>query len=203
MFPHSTMNCVESGASGLRRGAAGKAAGVNLLAMDGTQTHRRISRVFALAAALMLPASASAPALAESGAFTASFTEMARAKAPSFTPAPHAVDITAIEPVIEEEDAGTAIGGGLASFYGQKFHGRPTASGERFDMTQLTAAHRTLPFGSKVRVTNPANGKSVVVRINDRGPFHGKRVIDLSRSAAERLGLIQRGSGRVELALVD
>ena len=174
--------------------------------MDGNQTHRRVLRATALAAALMLPASASAPALAESGrseAFNASFTEMARTSAPAFTPAPHAVDVTAIEPVVEEEPAGEAIGGGMASFYGKQFNGRPTASGERFDMSQLTAAHRTLPFGSKVRVTNPANGKSVVVRINDRGPFHGNRVIDLSRSAAERLGLVQRGSGRVELALLD
>lgn len=174
--------------------------------MDGNHEHRRVFRAFALAAALMLPASASAPALAENGrsaAFNASFTEMARVKAPAFTPAPHAVDITAIDPVIEQEPEATAIAGGTASFYGKRFHGRPTASGEPFDMNQLTAAHRTLPFGSKVRVTNPANGKSVVVRINDRGPFHGKRVIDLSRSAAQQLGLIQRGSGRVELALVE
>lgn len=174
--------------------------------MDGNQNRRRVLRSLVLAAALMLPASASAPALAESGpskAFTASFTEMARAKAPIFAPAPHAVDITSIEPAIEEEPAGTGITGGLASYYGKRFHGRPTASGERFDMNGLTAAHRSLPFGSKVRVTNPANGKSVTVRINDRGPFHGGRVIDLSRSAAERLGLIQRGSGNVELALID
>ena len=80
---------------------------------------------------------------------------------------------------------------------------RRTASGERFDMGAFTAAHRTLPFGSKVRVTNPANGKSVVVRINDRGPFTKGRAIDVSRAAAERLGLIARGHGRVELALID
>jgi len=173
--------------------------------MDGNH-HRRLLRALAFAAALMLPASASAPALAESGrsdAFTASFTEMARAKVPAFAPAPHAVDITSIEPAIEQEPAGSAITGGMASYYGRKFHGRSTASGERFDMNQLTAAHRTLPFGSMVRVTNPANGRSVVVRINDRGPFHGGRVIDLSRSAAEALGLVARGSGRVELALLD
>lgn len=172
--------------------------------MDGNSNPRRVLRALGFAAALMLPASASAPALAEAGradAFTASFTDMARTAA--FTPAPHAVDITSIEPAVEPEPAGSAIAGGVASYYGKRFHGRPTASGERFDMHELTAAHRTLPFGSRVRVTNPANGKSVVVRINDRGPFHGGRVIDLSRSAAEAVGLIARGSGRVELALLD
>ena len=172
--------------------------------MDGNLNHRRGLRALAFAAALMVPASASAPALAESGPsdpFAASFTDMARTAA--FTPAPHAVDITSIEPAVEAEPAGSAIDGGMASYYGRRFHGRPTASGERFDMNQLTAAHRTLPFGSLVRVTNPANGRSVTVRINDRGPFHGGRVIDLSRSAAEQLGLIARGSGRVELALLD
>ncbi|MBE5073092.1 septal ring lytic transglycosylase RlpA family protein [Erythrobacteraceae bacterium E2-1 Yellow Sea] len=91
----------------------------------------------------------------------------------------------------------------MASFYGRRFAGRPTASGEAFDPTQLTAAHRTLPFGSLVRVTNPRNGRSVVVRINDRGPFHGRRVIDLSRAAAEEIGIVQSGHGRVELELLE
>ena len=99
--------------------------------------------------------------------------------------------------------AGTAMRGGMASYYGRQFEGRRTASGERFAMAELTAAHRTLPFGSKVRVTNPANGRSVVVRINDRGPFHGNRVIDVSHAAAQRLGLIAPGSGRVSLTLLD
>ena len=67
----------------------------------------------------------------------------------------------------------------------------------------MTAAHRTLPFGTRVIVTNPANGRSVTVRINDRGPFHGGRVIDLSRAAATELGLVARGQGHVELALVE
>jgi rare lipoprotein A len=83
---------------------------------------------------------------------------------------------------------------GKASWYGGKFHGRKTASGERFDQNALTAAHRTLPFGSKVRVTNLRNGRSVVVRINDRGPFGGRgRIIDLSRGAAKVLGMISDG----------
>jgi rare lipoprotein A len=88
---------------------------------------------------------------------------------------------------------------GEASWYGKKFAGRRTASGERYDMLALTAAHRTLPLASFVRVTNPANGKSVVVRINDRGPFRGRRIIDLSLAAATALDLQDSGTGRVEL----
>lgn len=91
---------------------------------------------------------------------------------------------------------------GSASWYGGKFHGRKTANGERFNMNDLTAAHRTLPFGTRVRVTNEANGRSVVVRINDRGPYHGNRVIDLSRKAAESVGLLGRGVGRVKLEVL-
>ena len=92
---------------------------------------------------------------------------------------------------------------GVASWYGQKFHGRPTASGERYDMHQLTAAHRTLPFGTRREVVNLDNGRSVVVRVNDRGPFASHRVIDLSRAAAHRIGLLARGHGRVRLELVE
>ena len=88
---------------------------------------------------------------------------------------------------------------GVASWYGRRFHGNPTASGERYDMYAMTAAHPTLPIPSYVRVTNPANGRSVVVRVNDRGPFHASRIIDLSYAAAHRLGFIQAGSARVEL----
>ena len=81
---------------------------------------------------------------------------------------------------------------GRASWYGPGFHGRRTASGERYDQNALTAAHRTLPLGSEVHVTNVTNGKSVRVRINDRGPFVRGRVIDLSRGAAKQLGIIRR-----------
>ena len=88
---------------------------------------------------------------------------------------------------------------GHASWYGADFHGEPTASGEPFDMTELTAAHPTLPFGTRVRVTNQSNGRSVVVRINDRGPFSGRRIIDLSRKAAELIGIRAKGVGRVKL----
>ncbi len=111
-----------------------------------------------------------------------------------------AVDITTIEPATSE---GTLLGSGVASYYADHFNGRRTANGETFSNTALTAAHRTLPFGSRVRVTNPRNGQSVVVRINDRGPFTRGRTIDLSRAAAETVGIVRAGHGSVELELLD
>ncbi len=90
---------------------------------------------------------------------------------------------------------------GIASWYGRKFHGRRTASGEIYDMYAMTAAHPTLPIPSYVRVVNPANKREVVVRINDRGPFHRGRIIDLSYTAAHKLGLL-RGVGPVELVRI-
>jgi rare lipoprotein A len=92
---------------------------------------------------------------------------------------------------------------GVASWYGKRFHGKKTASGERYDMYAMTAAHPTLPIPSYVRVTSLANGKSVVVRINDRGPFHKQRIIDLSYSAAHKLGYISQGSTRVKVESLD
>ncbi len=92
---------------------------------------------------------------------------------------------------------------GVASWYGRRFHGQKTASGELYDMYAMTAAHPTLPIPSYVRVTNIANGRSVVVRVNDRGPFHSSRVIDLSYAAAYKLGFIQAGSARVQLESVQ
>jgi rare lipoprotein A len=88
---------------------------------------------------------------------------------------------------------------GVASWYGQEFHGRPTSSREVYDMNDLTAAHRTLPFGTTVMVTNLANDRSVVVRINDRGPFAKGRIIDLSYAAARVLDLVGPGTARVRL----
>jgi rare lipoprotein A len=92
---------------------------------------------------------------------------------------------------------------GTASWYGDPHHGRKTASGEVFDKTELTAAHRTLPLGTRVRVTNLDNGRSVVVRINDRGPFKRGRIIDLSQEAARQLGGIGDGVFRVRLDVLD
>jgi rare lipoprotein A len=91
---------------------------------------------------------------------------------------------------------------GLASWYGRRFHGQRTASGEPYDMYAMSAAHPTLPIPSYARITNLANGRSVVVRVNDRGPFHGSRIIDLSYAAANRLGLIGTGSGEVEIEAI-
>nr|WP_230530069.1 septal ring lytic transglycosylase RlpA family protein [Microvirga roseola] len=90
------------------------------------------------------------------------------------------------------------IQSGKASWYGPGFHGKKTASGETFNTNEMTAAHRTLPFGTKVRVVNKKTGKSVVVRINDRGPYAHGRVIDLSRASAQAIGI--SGVGAVELA---
>jgi rare lipoprotein A len=91
---------------------------------------------------------------------------------------------------------------GVASWYGRRFHGQKTASGERYDMYAMTAAHPTLPIPSYVRVTNVGNGKSVVVRVNDRGPFHANRIIDLSYTAAHKLGYVRKGSTLVEVQSV-
>jgi len=92
---------------------------------------------------------------------------------------------------------------GKASFYADKFEGSPTASGEKYRASRLTAAHKTLPFGTKVRVTNLANNESVVVTINDRGPFVEGRIIDVSKSAAERLSFFNQGTAEVKLEIVD
>lgn len=109
-------------------------------------------------------------------------------------PAPEA------EPIVEEsQERGSFIAEGNASFYGGKFHGRKTASGAIFNKHAMTAAHPKLPFGTRVRVTHVRNGRSVVVTINDRGPFVKSRIIDVSRAAAEQLGMVQQGVARVRL----
>lgn len=91
---------------------------------------------------------------------------------------------------------------GKASWYGTRFQGRRTASGERFNAYANTAAHRSLPFGTKVRVTNLRNGRSVVVRINDRGPNSRGRVIDLSRAAAQSIGMLRSGTAPVRIEII-
>jgi rare lipoprotein A len=112
-----------------------------------------------------------------------------RAVVPSRPPAPKAP--------APRPDAGELMG--QASWYGKPHHGRPTASGETYDMNKLTAAHRTLPLGTRVRVTNVDNGRTVEVRINDRGPYVGNRVLDLSYAAARRLGAV--GDGVIPVSL--
>jgi len=95
-----------------------------------------------------------------------------------------------------------AIGAGEASYYGAELAGNRTASGERFNPSAMTAAHRTLPLGTKLRVTNLSNGKSVIVRINDRGPFLKRRVIDVSLAAAREISMIRSGKAQVRLEIV-
>jgi rare lipoprotein A len=97
--------------------------------------------------------------------------------------------------------ANVTVQEGLISWYGAQFHARPTASGELFDADALTMAHPTLPFGTQVRVTNLRNGRSVVVRVNDRGPFVGSRIADLSHAAAAAIGMVRRGiaTARIEV----
>jgi rare lipoprotein A len=177
-------------------------------------TARRIRlRTLALVAAIALPATSGGPALADEGAVNASAQEPEFANTFAALPSPTrnfdtpagAVDITEIEiPVeAEPEPALRTLGTGISSFYGKRFAGRLTANGERFNPSQLTAAHKTLPFGTIVQVTNPRNGKSVTVRINDRGPYAHGRSIDLSRAAAKMIGLVQRGHGKVEMAILE
>ena len=91
---------------------------------------------------------------------------------------------------------------GLASWYGAKHHGKQTANGEIFDVNRLTAAHKTLPLPSVVRVTNLDNGRHIVVRVNDRGPFVAGRIIDVSRAVARKLGFLSNGTARVRVAFV-
>jgi rare lipoprotein A len=94
------------------------------------------------------------------------------------------------------------VGTGQASYYGRELQGNRTASGERFDAAAFTAAHRTLPLGTKLRVTNLANGRSVIVRVNDRGPFVHGRLLDVSLAAAREIGMLARGSAQVRLEVV-
>lgn len=112
-----------------------------------------------------------------------------------------AVPATASE--TNDEDGAKQVGSGMASYYGNEFAGKRTASGERFDPHGLTAAHRTLAFGSKVRVTNLSNGKDVIVRVNDRGPWGRGRVIDISLGAAKKIGMHKSGTAKVSIHLLS
>ena len=108
------------------------------------------------------------------------------------------------EKMVDEimERTATKISTGVVSWYGDKFHGRKTASGERYDKHELTAAHKSLPFGTKVKVTNIRNGKSVVVEINDRGPYAKSRVLDLSQAAFSEIGHTNTGVMKVEYEII-
>ncbi|WDA40342.1 septal ring lytic transglycosylase RlpA family protein [Erythrobacter sp. BLCC-B19] len=183
---------------------------------------RRENRIHGLGARSLAQRSVQAAAiaalfgLAPIAASTAATTETATAAAiePAasaalieLVPVQPAADVTLPAAIVEAPAPSapqeTVLGRGSASYYAAKFDGRRTASGERFDNDDMTAAHRTLPFGTLVRVTNVATGRSVVVRINDRGPFTRGRMIDVSRAAAEELGLVARGHATVELAVIE
>ena len=101
-----------------------------------------------------------------------------------------------------EQDATGHVERGIASWYGQQFHGRRTSSGETYDMYAMTAAHKTLPLPTYVQVTNLKNGKHVILRVNDRGPFHENRIIDLSYTAAAKLDILGAGTGLVEVRAI-
>ncbi len=92
---------------------------------------------------------------------------------------------------------------GNASYYGNEFEGRTTASGDKFTQSKFTCAHRTLPFGTKLKVENLDNGKEVIVIVNDRGPFHGTRIIDVSMIAAQQLGMIHKGTATVRIEILQ
>jgi rare lipoprotein A len=100
-------------------------------------------------------------------------------------------------------ETGRELQRGQASWYGPGFHGRRTASGERFNSYDMTAAHRSLPFGTRLRVVNETNGRAVVVRVNDRGPFAHRRIIDLAKGPAQQLGLTSAGTSYVSLHRLD
>ena len=154
--------------------------------------------LLALALPFMLANSASAQEQVQAPA-----TNIAAAAAVTVPALPHHAEQLLSEDESDAVDA-TEIGSGMASYYGRELAGNRTANGERFNPDELTAAHRTLAFGSKVRVTNMATGQSVVVRINDRGPFGGhKRVIDVSHAAAKEIGLNRSGTARVSMALLS
>jgi rare lipoprotein A len=106
-------------------------------------------------------------------------------------------------PVVEApQQRYEVVGEGVASYYGHELAGNRTASGERFNPAAMTAAHRSLPLGTKLRVTNKANGDTVVVRVNDRGPFTKNRLIDLSLGAAKQIGMVRTGTARVTIEVV-
>ncbi|AGA34676.1 Rare lipoprotein A precursor [Thioalkalivibrio nitratireducens DSM 14787] len=114
-----------------------------------------------------------------------------------------ALVLLAVPPATSADVSSGYTEAGIASYYHDRFQGRKTASGERFDQREFSAAHRSLPFGTTVRVTRNDTGQSIVVRINDRGPFRRGRIIDLSREAARELGMLERGLVRVTIEVIS
>jgi rare lipoprotein A len=114
---------------------------------------------------------------------------------------PYDRDIGGYPEKVESRDEGH-VQTGMISYYGGKFHGRKTASGVPFDKNALTAAHRTLPFGTRIKVTNLDNGRSVIVTVNDRGPYAHGRILDLSEAAAREIGLISKGTAKARITVL-
>lgn len=182
--------------------------------MTGLPTPSRRSRASALAtplavlSLLVLPATAGRAEQPVSSVATA-FADLGPAATEPFAQA-SAVDVTEVAPADAapaalplSEQVATMLDTGMASYYGRELAGNRTASGEAFDPADLTAAHRTLPFGTRLRVTNQRNGQSVVVRVNDRGPYARGRVLDLSHAAAERIDMVRAGHVPVSIELLQ
>lgn len=182
--------------------------------MTGLPTPSRRTRAVALAtlALLVLPATAGraeAPAVTSVAPSVAlAFADLGPAATEPFAEAA-AVDVTEVAPTDAapalplSAQVATMLDTGMASYYGRELAGNRTASGEAFDPADLTAAHRSLPFGTRLRVTNQRNGQSVVVRVNDRGPYARGRVLDLSQAAAEQIGMVSTGSAPVSIELLQ
>lgn len=158
---------------------------------------RSMPRAVALAIVAML-SSAPAQAVGAGAAPTPRLQSLEEAVASL----PEMSDVTMPAKIEAVEQAFETVGEGQASYYGRELEGNRTASGERFAAEGFTAAHRTLPLGTRLRVTNLANGRSVIVRINDRGPFVRSRLIDVSLAAAREINMVRSGHAQVKLELV-
>ncbi|MEO5707542.1 MAG: septal ring lytic transglycosylase RlpA family protein [Alteraurantiacibacter sp.] len=209
---HNAITCALHTASGACGSGLFTLGGVDAAAMTGLNPFAQRTRSAALVTALAvlsLPASAGraeAPQLSTGLTVAAAFADLGPATSEPFAEA-QAVDVTEVTPELAPLDTdtaptGTPLAQGTASFYGRELAGHRTANGEAFDPAELTAAHRTVPFGSRVRVTNQRNGMSVIVRINDRGPFSRGRLIDLSTAAAERIDMVRSGHAAVSIELL-
>jgi rare lipoprotein A len=168
--------------------------------------------IFLSGSALLLSGSnVLAPAFATTGRVVLATSESRLEVAIREVEAPQAIEEQPLKPAAPSLPIATpsaqptvrSVSNGQASWYGPGFYGNRTANGEVFRPGTLTAAHRTLPFGTKVRVTNLWNGRTAVVRINDRGPFHGNRVIDLAHGAANQLGVVASGVAQVKLEVLQ
>lgn len=162
------------------------------LAMDGRWSKGMSALAFLLIQSMTAPLSAQPPKLANPNATTVS----------AITLAPMSAPVQRLRPRNRLMKQVAAKLSGMASWYGRALQGHRTASGERFDMNEMTACHRTLPFGTRVLVTNMKNSESVIVRITDRGVLNADRIIDLSAAAADKLGMLRSGTAPVRLSVL-